>query len=154
MAGENLENYFRAQQVSMQWLPVLRAMALQLSADADATSLRQLFFNVGQRFADDVASHFEKVDTIDDLEQSLNSFWAQLNWGWVSLDEVPEGIAITHSAAPLGGAFGEEALDWSVGLLEGFYQSVFTVLGANEKMVVRCLGSDASGMNIALRFAF
>jgi len=154
MAGQSLEAYFRTQQVAFQWLPVLRAMAFEMSAYADAKSLRQLFFNIGQRFASDAAAQFENVDTIDDLEQGLNDFWSHLNWGWVTLAETKDGIDIAHHAAPLAEAFGDEALDWSVGLLEGFYQSVFAVLGADEKMAVRAVGTASGGMNISLRFAF
>lgn len=154
MAAENLQTYFRNQQVSLQWLPILRAMAVEMPAYADPASLRQLFSSIGKRMAGDASSHFEQVQTIDDLEQALNDFWARLNWGWVVLSEVEDGIDITHQAAPLAEAFGEDALDWSVGLLEGYYQTVFTVLGADEQMVVRSAGSDEGGMNLRLRFAF
>lgn len=154
MAETNLQSYFRNQQVSLQWLPVLRALAVEMPAFADPARLRQLFFNIGRRMAGDAAAHFEQVQTIDDLEQALNDFWTPLNWGWVELSEIEDGIDIAHQAAPLAEAFGEDALDWSVGVLEGYYQTVFTVLGASEQMVVRKLGSDEGGMHLRLRFAF
>lgn len=154
MAAENLQTYFRKQQVAVQWLSILRAMALEMPAYADPASLRQLFFSIGQRMARDAAAHFEQVQTIDEFEQALNDFWTRLNWGWVALSEIEDGIEIDHQAAPLAEAFGEDALEWSVGLLEGYYQTVFAVLGADEQMVVRSAGSDAGGMNLRLRFGF
>ena len=68
------------------------------------------------------------------------------------MNEVKGSIDIAHHASPLAEAFGDEALEWSVGLLEGFYQTVFSVLGASEKMVVRSIGEISDGMDIRLRF--
>lgn len=129
-------------------------MAQEMAASAGAKGLQEMFFNIGQRCARDAVSQFSGLDTIDDLEQRLNQFWLEQNWGWVSFVESQDGIDISHQASPLGAAFGAEALEWSVGFLEGFYQAVFTVLGASEKMVVRSIGVGADGMDIQLRFAF
>lgn len=154
MAGEQLEAYFRQQQVAPQWLPVLRAMALELSTYSDPHSLRRLFFDIGRRFAADVGPEFDQVDTVDHLQQGLNRFWSSRNWGWVTMTEVSEGIEIVHEAAPLAEAFGDDALEWSVGLLEGFYQQVFAVLGADEKMMVRSLDGGPRGLAVHLRFGY
>jgi len=151
MNNNNLENYFRNQQVSLQWLPVLRAMALELSSCAQAEELRLLFVKIGARFAQEVQEQFLHINTLTELEESLNVFWAQINWGWVSLTDVGESIDITHQAAPLSEAFGDEALGWSVGLLEGFYQTIFGVLGASAAMQVRDTG-ESDAMTLYLRF--
>jgi len=152
MSTDNFKNYLRSQQVSLQWLPVLRALASELTANASEQGLRQLFFKVGERFAKDVAARFEDVQTLVELEEYLNEFWAQLNWGWVSLTEGDGFIGIDHQAAPLEEAFGEEANRWSIGLLEGFYQTVFTVLGASDSMTVRAIEYDCIYMRVHLRF--
>lgn len=152
MVSDKLQNYFREQQVSLQWLPVLRAMALEMSAHADAKELRHLFFKIGERFAKDAEHRFQDVQTLVQLEDSLNDFWSRINWGWVDLNEVKGYIDIMHQAAPLAEAFGDEALDWSIGLLEGFYQSVFKVLGASEAMVICGVGELSDGMGVRLRF--
>ena len=154
LAAETLEHYFRKQQVSPQWLGVLRAMAVEMTAFAGAKGMHDVFFNIGQRFASNAVSQFSTVETIDDLQQHLNGFWADANWGFVNLVESGDGIDIAHQAAPLAEAFGDDALEWSAGLLEGFYQTIFTVLGASEKMVVRTTGTSPDGMDIRLRFAF
>ena len=152
MASDNFQLYFRSQQVSLQWLPVLRAMALEMAAYADSKDLRRLFFNIGERFAKDVEDRFQDVQTLGQLEESINDFWLRINWGWVELTEVKGYIDIAHHAAPLGEAFGDDALEWSAGLLEGFYQTVFTVLGASETMTVRSVGEISDGMHLQLRF--
>ncbi len=153
MPSDNFNNYFRSQQVSLQWLPVLRALALELSASADTQGLRQLFCKVGERFAKDVEERFQEVQTLIELEEYLNEFWAQLNWGWVHFTEAKGAIEIEHQAVPLAEAFGDEALVWSVGLLEGFYQTVFSVLGAGDTMKVVALDEACSDMTVQLRFS-
>ncbi len=152
MATNNLPNYFRGQQVSLQWSPVLRALAAEMSSRSDPKDLRRLFFKIGERFAKDTEGLFQDVQTISQLEESLNDFWFRTNWGWVDLHEADGSIYITHQAAPLAEAFGDDALEWVTGLLEGFYQNVFNVLGASDTLVVRSFAEVTDGMNIRLRF--
>jgi hypothetical protein len=152
MAGDNLQNYFRGQQVSLQWLPVLRAIASELSAQTDAQELRHLFFKIGERFAKDTGDLFHGAQSLVQLEERLNDFWSRINWGWVDLTEAKGFIEIAHQASPLAEAFGDDAIEWSIGLLEGFYQSVFSVLGANEMMTVRVVGASSGGLDVQLRF--
>jgi len=152
MANDHLENYFRGQQVSLQWLPVLRAMAAEMSLNTQSKDLRRLFFKIGQRLATDTGDLFHAAKSLSQLQESLNDFWMRTNWGWVDFAEEESHIIISHHVSPLSESFGENALEWSVGLLEGFYQSVFHVLGASEDMVVLGLGDLGNGMDIRLRF--
>ena len=152
MSNVNLQSYFRGQQVSLQWLPVLRAIALEMSANADSKSLHHLFSNIGTRFATDAEDCFSDVKTLTQLKDNLNAFWSQINWGWVELTEVKGGIDITHQAAPLAEAFGDDALEWSSGLLEGFYHHVFKLLDTSNTMTVRSMAVAPDGMDIRLRF--
>lgn len=151
MGQTGLEDYFRAQQVSMQWVPVLRAMAQELLTHSNANDLRNLFSKIGERFAKDVEDHFQDIQTLSQLEEALNALWSKTSWGWVTLTEANGGIHIDHQAAPLAEAFGDECLEWSTGLLEGFYQSVFSVLGASDTMRVR-EAAEPEGMSVQLRF--
>lgn len=152
MSTDHFKNYLRTQQVSLQWLPVLRSLAAELSENASQEGLRQLFFKVGGRFANDVEARFEDVQTLAELEDELNEFWTQLNWGWVNFTEANGLIEIAHQAAPLEEAFGEESIGWSVGLLEGFYQTVFQVLGAGESMKVQAVDDACIDMLVQLQF--
>ncbi len=152
MAATPLENYIREQQMSLQWLPFLRALAAELSEQTDAETLRSLFASVGQRCALEAREAFEDVSTLGALTSSLNDFLAHIHWGVVEITEVPGGVAIDHHAAPLAEAFGDDALHWSIGFLEGFYQSLFGQLGAAPSMRVHALDEDCEAM--LLRFQF
>lgn len=152
MTNNAFQDYFRGQQVSLQWLPVLRAMAREMSVHMEARELRQLFFKIGERFAKDAENFFQDVQTLTQLEENLNDFWARINWGWVDLKESNGAIDITHHAAPLAEAFGDEALSWSIGMLEGFYQAVFDGLGASDKMAVRSVDESSNGLDLHLRY--
>jgi hypothetical protein len=151
MENHALEKYFRHQQVSLQWLPILRALASELMERVDVADLRQLFFQIGERFAIDAEDQFQEIETLGDLEQALNELWQQMNWGWTRLQEAKASVDIHHHAAPLAHAFGDDALEWSIGILEGFYQHVFKALGAGDAMQVQGVGSK--GITIHLRFS-
>lgn len=146
------QNYFRGQQVSLQWMPFLRAMAAEMSALSDVAELRNLFAAVGKRFASDSAEFFQEAKTLTALQDDINDLWARINWGWIKLKESDGYIEIVHNAAPLEEAFGEDALGWSVGFLEGFYQSVFGALGADESMELHTQEDLSDGMSLHFRF--
>lgn len=150
MSQNTFESYLRKQQVSLQWLPVLRALATELVKSGSTAELHHLFFNVGAQLGRDYSEHFENTETLIQLEERVNSLWSRLNWGWVVLTEVDEVIEILHQAAPLSEAFGDESLIWSIGFLEGFYDTLFKQLGASEKMSVQALLSESAGMVLRL----
>lgn len=136
----------------MQWLPVLRAMALEMSAHTEARELRQLFSKIGARFAIDAEDFFQNTKTLAQLEEGINDFWSRINWGWANFQESDDAIYITHQASPLAEAFGDDSLNWSVGLFEGFYQAVFDRLGAGDTMAVRRVDESSSGLQVQLRY--
>ncbi len=153
MTTENFTNYIKTQQVPLQWGGVLRAMSAEMSSVSEDSDLHDFFFRIGERLASEVEATFENVDTLKDLETSLNFFWSDMNWGWVELVEEEGGIDIAHLCAPLAKAFGDAALSWSVGLLEGFYQTLFNVFGASDEMRMHCVKKSSDGMDIRLRFS-
>ena len=150
-----LDDYFRSQQVSLQWSPVLRALAVELrsQAEVDLGLLNQLFNKIGMRFAKDMESQFQGVQTLSELTDALNDLWSRTNWGWVELKEANGCIEIEHRYAPIAEAFGSETLEWSVGLLEGFYQAVFLSFGLSEKMKTKLVAHQNDGLLIHLRVA-
>lgn len=151
MEDMELQRYFRGQMVQLQWHPFLRAMAAQLAQQADTQALHTLFTAVGQRFAVDAKGFFTDIHALSQLQDGLNDFWGRMQWGWVTLAEEAGHVEITHYAAPLAEAFGEECLQWSVGFLEGFYQSVFGALGAAGSMTVRAQEHFDDGLHVRLR---
>jgi hypothetical protein len=147
MEDMNLQGYFRGQMVQLQWHPFLRAMAQQ----ADTQTLHTLFIGVGQRFAADAQGFFVDIRVLSQLQAELNDFWGRMQWGWVTLREEAGCVEISHHAAPLAEAFGDECLQWSVGFLEGFYQRIFGTLGAAESMTVRAHEHLDNGLHLRLR---
>jgi hypothetical protein len=152
MTNYSLQDYFRGQQVSLQWLPVLRAMASEMSSNIEVSQLRQLFFKIGVHFAKDAEDFFQNAKTLTQLEDGINDFWTRINWGWVNFTESDEAINITHHASPLAEAFGDDSFNWSIGLLEGFYQAVFDALGAGDTMVMRSVDESSDGLQVQLRY--
>jgi hypothetical protein len=148
-----LEAYFRSQQVSLQWSPILFAMAQELETIAPAADLRQLFQKIGTRFANSIAEQFVEIKQLPELNDALNDLWARTQWGYVQLQEASDCIEISHQFSPLHEAFGERAVPWSSGLLEGFYQTVFRNFGATELLNAQCVGIDDNGQKINIRFA-
>lgn len=150
--SDELTQYFRGQQVPLQWYGVLRAMASSWPTEIGHADLRRMMFRVGEQFASDTQSLFEGCQSLPQLQDALVDFWTRLNWGVVALTEEAGAIGIDHRFAPLAEAFGDDALAWSVGLLEGFYQTVFRALGADASMGVAPQATEAEGMNVRLRF--
>ncbi|MCA0325004.1 MAG: hypothetical protein LCH89_05300 [Proteobacteria bacterium] len=150
MNVEDLKEYFRIQQSSLQWGPVLAAMGAELSAQSDAETLRQLFARVGRRMADDVMDSEKDIRTLRELVELLNDLWMRVNWGWLDIKEDGGRLEVSHFCAPLTDAFGVESLGWSVGLLEGFYERVFKRLGADESAALRA--QQPIGDGAVLRF--
>lgn len=152
MTATPLENYYREQQMSLQWLPFLRAMAGELSDQTDAQTLRQLFSSIGERVAQESREAFEGIGTLGALTSALNDYLSRINWGVAEISEVPAGITIDHHGAPLAEAFGDEALVWSIGFLEGFYTTLFGLLGAGTSMRVRALDDECEALHLRFRF--
>lgn len=152
MTVEKLQNYLREQQISFQWAPILRCMATELAAQLSEEELHNLFLKIGQRLATDMGADFEGLQTLSELEEKVNDLWARMNWGWVEIKEAGGGMDVRHQFAPLAEGFGDDALGWSVGLLEGFYQTLFYSLGASNSLRVRIVGEPLVGMETHLRF--
>lgn len=152
MNSEVLLDYLRAQQVAPQWQGFLRALATELSSQADAPALRTLFHGIGARLATDARSALPEIDSLDGLQQALSTYWAGIQWGWVEMIEQQGFVEVIHHLAPLGQAFSDAALGWSVGLLEGFYQTMFEALGADTTLQLRHLPTPDDAWSLHFRF--
>lgn len=149
---ESIVNYYRTQQTSQQWVDFLLALAAELSSQASESELRLVFSGVGKRQALLLGAFIEHVQTLDELQDALNHYWSQQHWGCVRFEEATDYVEILHSASPLSNALGENALPWSIGYFEGFYEQVFKVLGAGQDMRVLATGSEEEGLNLYFRF--
>ncbi len=149
----SIEQYFRSQQVSMQWSPVLFALARELESSAEKDQLRLMIKAVGIRFANSMLDQLSDLETLTDLNDALNDLWGRIQWGWVQFQEAADCIEIAHQFAPLAEAFGDQSLDWSVGLLEGFYETVFNHFGSSASLKAKCISTGDQGQLIFIRCA-
>ncbi|MGF6918684.1 hypothetical protein OKW28_002857 [Paraburkholderia sp. 40] len=136
-------NYLLERQISPQWRGMLSALASEFEAQIGHDELRQLMHRVGSRFA--LACPLPACASTAELEQVLNSYWHQMDWGYVALADEAESLRIIHYCAPLP-AFGESALAWTPAFLEGAYQTWLSALGAQGLSVVQtsAFGEDSS----------
>lgn len=152
MNSDVLLGYVRAQQVAPQWQGFLLALSSELSNQADDSTLRTLFYSIGVKLAADAQNTLSQVDTLAALQQGLNAYWGGMQWGWVEMAEVSGFVELTHYLAPLAQGLGDEALVWSVGLLEGFYHTVFQALGADPSLQLRYVQEPGDGLSLRFRF--
>ena len=147
---ENL-GYFAKQRCSVQWQVFLNAFATEFGQQIPAAELRVLMARLGTSMAQGIDA--PTGNTIAELEESINSIWFDMDWGWVSLVEKEDGLYIEHHVAPLLAAFGEEALSWSPAILEGVYAHWLSALGAGSELRISQV-QPAKPDNLLLVFRF
>lgn len=147
---ENLV-YFSKQRCSAQWQVFLAAFANEFGQQIPVPELRVLMARLGTSMAQAISPPVG--NTIAELEESINSIWFDMEWGWVSLEEKDDGLYILHHVAPLYGAFGEEALAWSPAILEGIYAHWFSLMGAGAELrIVQVFPAKTDNLLIVFRF--
>lgn len=150
--AEPVFQHYERRACSAQWLAFNRGMASELSAGLPPEDIRQLFFRIGQRVAN--ALPVSPCDTLADLQSQFNARWDGIDWGFSSLREEADCLAITHACSPLAMAFGPEALGWSSGFFEGVYQAWFDAQRMPPSLRVTALERHApAGPVVALRLA-
>lgn len=142
-ATPEIAEHLARQQCSVQWQGFFQALAAEFVAALPPEDLRALMFRVGARFA---ADHpLPACATVEDLQRSMTAVWKSIGWGWVDLAQEAAQLNIHHRLSPVSAAFGPDHVQWSVGFLEGVYQSWFEQAGAGQLKVVQCAPADAWG---------
>lgn len=133
-----------------QWREALAAFAQELAQDLTPQRLRSLMRRAGERFA---ASHaLPQAASVDDLQTAINQLWQTVDWGWVTITEADDHLALTHYCAPLRAAFGPEHMAWSTGFLEGVYELWMRQLGADSQLHVAQPQAASPDGTIVYRF--
>ncbi|NKF23733.1 cellulose biosynthesis protein BcsD [Solimonas marina] len=130
----------------------LRALGGELAEQVPVPQLRALLYRVGRSIAREHAA--DGIKTLAEFEGFASRRLADLDLGWMQVEEVSGAVDFLHGAAPLKAWFGAAAAEWSAGLLEGLYAEWMTQLGADERLDVREIEDQtlASGV-VRLRFA-
>lgn len=143
--------YFGRRQCSEQWQVFLNAFAGEFGQQIPVAELRVLMARLGTSMAQSLPAPIG--NTIAELEESINSIWFDMDWGWVRLTEKDDGLFIEHHLAPLQGAFGEDALAWSPAILEGIYAHWLTILGAGPALqLTQAHPAKPGDLSIVFRF--
>ena len=125
-------DYFARQQRSTQWGAFFAAFAGEFGEQIPVGELRVLMARMGKSMTQDMP--IPSGNTVAELQDSINEIWFDMNWGWAKLLEKDNGLFIEHHAAPLQGAFGDQALPWSPAILEGIYAHWFSAMGAGSAL--------------------
>jgi hypothetical protein len=136
-------DYLLERQISPQWRGMLSALAAEFEAQIGRDELRQLMHRVGCRFAQ--AHPLPACGSTAELEDTLNAYWREMDWGYIELADEAQSLRIVHYCAPLQ-AFGNNALSWTPAFLEGVYQTWLSALGAQGLSVAQTseLGEDTA----------
>jgi hypothetical protein len=131
--------YYAQQQPARQWRDFIGAMGAEFSAQLDQDDLRKLMARIGMRFAGNL--DVSKCTQLDQLQQCVNQFWADLDWGWVEFSETDGVLDIRHLCCPLDAAFGAACSGWTPAFLEGVYQHWFDITGIDPSLRVQQVGT-------------
>lgn len=124
--------YYARRQCSEQWRVFLTSLAEELSGQMEVEDRRKFMLALGERMAAKLPH--PDATSLAQLESAINQLWEQMEWGYVSLREVDNTIAVSHRCAPLRAAFGAASMKWVPGLLEGLYAHWFRAFGAGGEL--------------------
>lgn len=141
--------YYQSSGCSAQWGDFLKTLASELDAQMSAEENRAFFYVLGARLADRLS--LPQADTLEALEQSINVQLRSIRWGWTRIRDIHSSLEIVHACAPMRQAFGDAAMSWSGGVLEGLYAGWLKQLGAGDELQLRQVGQP-EGPTDALRF--
>lgn len=145
-------SYLLKQQQNRQWDFFLQSFARVFSSQLSNEDLRDLMQKIGHESAKELP--LDQINTLEDLEKSLNLFWEHVRWGAVSLEEKEGALLIKHFYSPLVVTFKEEDLVWVVGFLEGLYQHVFHRLGAGSELQVQWAPTEEEKESLSFQLSF
>lgn len=141
--------YFLSGPTAPQWADFLQVLGEELGEQMSPEEIRAFFFLLGQRMAR--RTPLSAGETLQDLEQLVNERLRQIGWGWMRIRDLNTSLEFLHSCSPFRQAFGDAALEWAPGLLEGLYGEWLKQIGAEESLVLQQLGKP-EGIQDTLRF--
>ncbi|WP_020649740.1 cellulose biosynthesis protein BcsD [Solimonas variicoloris] len=131
---------------------VLLGLGGELASQVQAPQLRGLLYRVGRGLAG--RHSVGSIKTLAEFEQFALRKLAELDLGWVQVEEVAGAVDFVHGGAPLQNWFGADAEEWAPGLLEGLYAEWMAQLGADARLDVREIEDGALEPGVhRLRFA-
>lgn len=146
-------SYLLSRPERSRWAGVLRALADELAAQMSPSEIRAFFAVLGRRWARSLplASSLHRGSDLAAFESAANETLSAADWGWVRIRDLGSSVELQHSCAPLRSAFGDQAMEWAGGLLEGLYEEWLRGQGADRDLVLKQIGPAEGGAD-TLRF--
>ncbi len=121
--GEDLRAQLPMIQRSPEFRDFLRALAVEIDAQAGPQGRDTLLRGVGQQMAR--LRPLPAVTSMEALELEMNETLAAMGWGrtHIALQEAERCLVISHSDLPRVGSKGEPAGLWLAAVLEGLYET-------------------------------
>jgi hypothetical protein len=130
-------HYYARQQCSRQWVHFIAAMFAEFEERVDPGEADQFLEAIGMKMARLLP--LRRCDSLEDLEEDINSVLEGIDWGWMRIREGNNVIEITHGAYPLVPQ-DEARRSWLVPILEGLYGGWLAEQGGDPNFTARLVG--------------
>jgi Cellulose synthase subunit D len=130
-------HYYARQQCSRQWVHFMAAMFAEFEERVDPAEADQFLEALGLKMARLLP--LRRCDTLEELEDDINSVLEGIDWGWMRIGEKDAFIEITHGAYPLVPQ-DESRRSWLVPILEGLYGGWLAEQGGDPSFTARLTG--------------
>ena len=130
-------HYYARQQCSRQWVHFMAAMFAEFEERVDPAEADQFLEALGLKMARLLP--LRRCDTLEELEDDINSVLEGIDWGWMRIGEKDAFIEITHGAYPLVPQ-DEGRRTWLVPILEGLYGGWLAGQGGDPTFTARLAG--------------
>jgi hypothetical protein len=142
--------YYARQQCSRQWVHFMAAMFAEFEGRVEGAEADQFLVALGAKMARLLP--LRACDSLEALEEDVNSVLEGIDWGWMKLREADSFIEIIHGAYPLVPQ-DETRRSWMVPILEGLYGGWLGEQGGDSSLTARLHGRlEANGAAITLHY--
>lgn len=143
-------HYYARQQCSRQWVHFMAAMFAEFEERIPGPEANQFLETIGAKMAHLLP--LRRCESLEDLEEDINSVLEGIDWGWMRLRETDSYIEITHGAYPLIPQ-DEGRRSWMVPILEGLYGGWLGEQGGDPSLAARLHGAPpANGAALTFRY--
>jgi len=143
-------HYYARQQCSRQWVHFMAAMFSEFEDRTTCAEADQFLEALGAKMARLLP--LKRCESLEDLEEDINSVLEGIDWGWMRLREAEAFIEITHGAYPLVPQ-DDSRRSWMVPILEGLYGGWLGEQGGDTSLLARLHGKP-EGNGVALTFRY
>lgn len=143
----DLLQHLALERIAPQWATFLSLLGNELASQLTPEELRQLLVRLGSRFAE--TNPLGPCEDVPALQNAFNRVWGPMQWGYATVSDLGQHLAVTHRACPL-----PAALQWDAELVGGYLEGAYGVwlhaAGAPAELVLK--QQAASGLPMHMVF--